>query len=389
VFPISDAAGYRHYGSYAYGRGLRIGEEGKGFEKLLADDPLETLDHTVLDAFVKDLLKNGSQTLAELSGFGGATSTSSSTMLDAILLMQTTNPAAFSRVTRMLKVSDNSQQNIVSVDEYVSKSNPALGPKETRTVLANGLINYFQRSDTPGSTTNPLNASYNIVDIYPGGGLDPVAGDEILYDSMVRMVATDESQFLYVSPSGADGDTQTNVVKLVQQQVVESALDHTIIQDALRGQIEKPRDTIDFANMFDEWGGGGFDDWANSSAGQAFQKLATAFSSNPDDPRLADLYDKLNEVGSSTGNRWDSLFDSDGSEWSNPAQAEEDLNESIAEHMTEWEKTKEDSWVTNEDGWWNKTFGDGEDPPPETYSNQGGNVGPSEEADDADDDADE
>jgi len=385
VFPISDAGGYRHYGSYAYGRGLRIGEEGQGFEKLLAQDPLETLDDTVIDKFVRDILKEGSTKLALLSGFGTATAATGAatpTMLDALMLMQTTNPAAFSRLQRTLKVATDDDKAIVSTAQYIEQKG-ITGSAATRKVMAAGLINYFQREDTPGSTTDPLNAAYNIVDIFPGGGLDPVAGNEILYDSMVRMIATDESKFIYVSPDGKDGDLQTNVVKTVQQQVVESSIDHTIIQDALRGQIEKPRDAIDFANMFDNWGGDG--NWENSAAGQAFQKLATAFSDAPDDPRLADLYDKLNEVGSTQHNRWMEIFDGDADEWHNPAQAQDDLNESVAEHMTDWEEGKATSWPNDETGWYYQTF-KGDAPPEEEdmYTDQGGNVGSSEEVDEGD-----
>ena len=68
VFPISDEGGYKVFGSYAYGRGVSVGEGGS-LEKLLSKDPLEEIDDQIIDNFVRTLLKSGGQELKDNTHF--------------------------------------------------------------------------------------------------------------------------------------------------------------------------------------------------------------------------------------------------------------------------------------------------------------------------------
>ncbi len=301
IFPISDGGGYRVYGSYAYGRGVDIQSE-TGWRKLIGDDPLEELDDAVVDAFVRGVLKSGTDTLT--SQIDKSPNTDTSGMLKALMDLQKTNPAAFSRVLKILKVGtgkklDDGSYEQLSIEEHVkNKLESGRLPKtdEMKNMLAIGLINHFNRDDTPGTYTSPLNAAHSLADIMPGGrksGADPTVGDEVLWDSMVRLAAGDGESFLYVQPEGADGEEQSNVVKIIQQQIVESTMTHFPIQDEYRGQRELPRTVVDFSNMFANWGATG--DWGDTAMGSAFNTLGQVFKGEtPDDPKLAAAYEKAN-----------------------------------------------------------------------------------------------
>lgn len=54
VFPVSDARGYEHFGSFQYGRGLSI-EPGGNYERLMSNDPFRYVDPAQVDAFVRQL----------------------------------------------------------------------------------------------------------------------------------------------------------------------------------------------------------------------------------------------------------------------------------------------------------------------------------------------
>jgi len=291
VFPISDEGGYKVFGSYAYGRGVSVGEGGS-LEKLMSKDPLEEVDDQIIDNFVRALLKNGGQELKDNTHFNNANQKG---MVQAILEMQNTNPAAFTRVMKVLQVKEATGNKVVSVQKILeSKTSGGRVPKEKEMVnlIGNGLINHFMRDDTPGTYTSPTNTAVSLADIMPGKrkGADPTVGDEILWDSMVRLQASDESSFIYVMPEGADGESQSNIVKTVQQQIAENAGISFPIQDEYRGKKEKPRAKIDFEAISQGWG----EDSVLADAIDKFQQWGRAFGGEvPDDPQLAAAFGKL------------------------------------------------------------------------------------------------
>lgn len=303
IFPISDAGGYKHFGSYAYGRGVTLDTSGEGWERLLSQDPLDEVDKDVVDTFVREILKSGSKKITKkiyedaAAGAVGSDGVyrSNSAVVEALMEMQRTNPAAFARAARSLKIKDDDK--VITVQEYIDKY-PEDGRSKagwTQKVLAIGLINHYQRDDTPGSYTTPLNASHNLVDIMPMKGTKPSAGDEILWDSLVRMNAGDPNSFLYVAPTGGDGTLQANVVKMVQQDMIENAATHAQYQGELRGKKEKPRQEFDFRNILADWGIGE-GKWEDTLLGGAVDKFSQIGSANPDDPEIAAALKRVREL---------------------------------------------------------------------------------------------
>ena len=313
VFPISDEGGYQVFGSYAYGRGVSVGENGT-LDQLISKDPLTELDDSIVDGFVRQLLKRGGKAIRENTHLDDG----ENNMIEAIMTMQTDNPSAFTRIMKMLKVKQKEEDGnkVVSVQTIIDgKSGSKVAPSkpELKNLIGLGLINHFNRDDTPGTYTNPLNAARSLADIIPGRskGADPTVGDEVLWDSMVRLQAGDENSFIYVMPEGADGQMQSNVVKTVQQQIAESAGPHFQIQDEYRGKKEKPRANIDFEAIGKGWG----EDSVFRDAIDKFQQWGRAFGGEvPDDPQLAAAFSKLeaakmqvalNQKSLDRGDPWD------------------------------------------------------------------------------------
>ena len=292
IFPISDAGGYRHYGSYAYGRGVTVGVGQKGLEQLLSEDPLEEIDGKVVDEFVSNILKNGSENLRDTV----YNTRNNNNLIKSLMELQSTNPAAWQRATRSLKIRDPNLQDspVTSVEEYMAKyPGQTSSQGETQKLLAIGLINHFQRDDMPGTYTSPLNAAHNLVDIMPSATQDTMAHDEVLWDSLIKMNAGDPSSFIYVAPEGADGTLKSNVVKQVENQMVVNAATSSEYQAELRGKRELPRTTFD-PEVFDNWGADGYSD---SALGQSANTLGQVFSGEtPDDPRLSSLYQRKSNV---------------------------------------------------------------------------------------------
>ena len=302
VFPISDNGGYKVFGSYAYGRGVTVGANGT-LSELMQRDPLEDLDDETIDKFIRELLKRGGKAISELEQFevgayGKPTSGNYNEvgLIEAIMRMQNENPAAFTRIMRTLRVQDSKNKNKENTlqDLLDAKMNGQTVPTEDelKQWIGNGLINHFNRDDTPGTYTSPVNAAHSLVDIMPGKrkGADPTVGDEVLWDSMVRLAAGDSNSFIYVMPEGADGEGQSNVVKTVQQQIAEAAGSHFPIQDEYRGKKEKPRTKVDFDTITQGWG----EDSVFASAVDKFGQWGRAFAGEkPDDPQLAAAFGKL------------------------------------------------------------------------------------------------
>ena len=305
VFPVSDAGGYRHFGSYAYGRGVTVDVSQQGWEMLLSKDPLSEIDSSVVDEFVRGIIRNGANTLANT--VYRPTGSDPHAMVKALLELQKTNPAAFSRATRSLKLYEvNDGVETSKTVEDVLQEREARGIQTSggldQELLAIGLINHFRRDDTPGAFTTPLNASHNLVDIMPGRGTDPSAGDEVLFDSLVKLAAGDPNSFIYVTPEGEDGNIQANVVKQVQNQMIVNSATHFDYQEELRGKRELPRSTFDFNTMFENWGqGDGL--WEDSELGSAYEKLSQVFNGEtPDDPKLKAIYQRLSDINNTLEN---------------------------------------------------------------------------------------
>ena len=304
IFPVSDAGGYKHFGSYAYGRGVSLNTQRPGWQRLVSQDPLEELDGKTVDAFVREILRSGSDDLVAsvFRNTDAGNTNDKHIMVAAVLQLQRDDPAAYARTLRKMYVPDQvEKRKDITLAEYKSKYNPS--KDQEAEMIAYGLINHFMRDDTPGLHTNPINSAHNLVDIMPEvSGAKPTAHDEILWDSMVKMNVGDPNSFLYVAPQGDDGDLLDNVTKQVKNQMFVSASPHAEYQAELRGKRELPRESVDFQNMFSEWGAGKAA-WETTAAGSAFEKLSQVFrGETPDDPELKAAYQRLSDLKNSFEN---------------------------------------------------------------------------------------
>ena len=207
VFPVSDAQGFEHYGSFQYGRGLSI-ESGGNYEQLMASDPLQYLTdaqrETLLNAIVQHDPIQGEAALRQA----------------AQALASNQNPD----VQHMIQYMENTQTN-----------------GDRTTMIANGLRNYIA-SDRDAVNKLPVNnTAYQLADLAPMGQQDTCAcrgaeADLLLaaYMSgtagMVQVVDSDEEAAEWVSAQMQQAavswaDTQSKMRGMAMDQGRRSLLD--------------------------------------------------------------------------------------------------------------------------------------------------------------------
>jgi hypothetical protein len=144
VFPVSDALGYEHYGSYQYGRGLSI-EPGGNYERLMATDPLQYASPAAVEALLHALRSNPDSPELRRQAVVNAGHTIA-------------NDPAFQNgpgAQVALAYQENSQRN-----------------EDRTTQIANGLANYIM-SDRDAVMKLPVNnVAYRLADLGPMGQED-------------------------------------------------------------------------------------------------------------------------------------------------------------------------------------------------------------------------
>lgn len=142
VFPVSDALGYDHYGSFQYGRGLSI-EPGGNYERLMSTDPLQYLSDEQRERFLRELRSN------DTAGRGNRI---------RALFEEFSREPQFSNspgAQAALDYLENDQRN-----------------GDRTTMIANGLRNYVA-SDRDATMKMPVNnVAYQLSDLSPMGQQD-------------------------------------------------------------------------------------------------------------------------------------------------------------------------------------------------------------------------
>jgi hypothetical protein len=141
VFPVSDALGYDHYGSFQYGRGLSI-EPGGNYERLMSTDPLQYLEDSQRERFLRELR-------SPPDGRGGRI---------RALFEEFSRDPRFSNspgAQAALDYLENDQRN-----------------GDRTTMIANGLRNYIA-SERDATMKMPINnVAYQMADLRPMGQQD-------------------------------------------------------------------------------------------------------------------------------------------------------------------------------------------------------------------------
>jgi len=209
VFPVSDAKGFEHYGSFQYGRGLSI-EPGGNYERISARDPLQFLTDAQREAYLRGIVSDS------LEERGRAVAAA------AAALASNSDPSGGDAA--ILHLGENDQRN-----------------GDRTTMIANGLRNYIM-SDRDAVTKLPVNnAAYLLTDLTPMGQQDTCAckgaeSDLLLaaYMSgtagMTQIVSSEEEAVQWVSTQmqqAAVGwaDTQAKMRGMAMEQGRRSLLD--------------------------------------------------------------------------------------------------------------------------------------------------------------------
>ena len=206
VFPVSDAVGYEHYGTYQYGRGLSI-EPGGNYERLMAVDPFQYVDPDLAAAFADAVMRAGS---ANPSNPGVRAA------LDAIASdEQFRNSPGAAIATR-------------TYQEGLAGADPST---DVTANIANGLSNYVM-SDRDAITRLPVsNAAFRLADLNPNLSGDDTcecrgAEADLLLGAYMR--GANEATFATV-------ETPDDAVRWVANQMSLAADSWVLTQNALRG----------------------------------------------------------------------------------------------------------------------------------------------------------
>ena len=209
VFPVSDAKGFEHYGSFQYGRGLSI-EPGGNYERISARDPLQFLTDAQREAYLRGIVSDS------LEERGRAVAAA------AAALASNSDPSGGDAA--ILHLGENDQRN-----------------GDRTTMIANGLRNYIM-SDRDAVTKLPVNnAAYLLTDLTPMGQQDTCAckgaeADLLLAaymagtQGMTQIVSSEEEAGQWVSAQmeqAAVGwaDTQSKLRGMALEQGRRSLLD--------------------------------------------------------------------------------------------------------------------------------------------------------------------
>jgi hypothetical protein len=207
VFPVSDALGYEHFGTYQYGRGLSI-EPGGNYQRLMALDPFQYVDPTLVDSFVRRLIRAGGNRNAEAVR------------------------AVLTEVARGLESSGEPGADIL-IRRF---SEISTSPTEDRTaMIASGMANYIFSDRDSVSKLPVSNAAFLLSDIRPTTGVADSCecrGAEADLILGALMVGTDTTTFVGVENSN------TAAAQWTKEQMLVASDGWAAAQAAMRGQFD-------------------------------------------------------------------------------------------------------------------------------------------------------
>jgi hypothetical protein len=288
VFPISDDAGYEHYGAHAYGRGLDISPGGT-MQELHEQDPIGSVDPAAVEAVVNSILGRRNET--------NATYGANIAELGAkILEMEAAAPGTIAGAQIFQPIWA----------DYLAASTEAARSQ----VLQRGLMNVFEQGTGIPLRQTVTNSAFGLADLIPDYGIEGGAtsigrafndSDLHVADSFLRLEAFDPDNYLMigsVEPGGAD--VGARVAEWVSSEMAAKAADWAMSQAALRGRTEVPAALADFSSigegfMDSSWGTIFRDDHAPSSAMEG--SLAA----------LSQVGDDFTAAHKASTNMWDNL----------------------------------------------------------------------------------
>jgi len=210
VFPVSDAVGYEHYGTYQYGRGLSI-EPGGNYETLMGTDPFQYVDPALAYEFVSAVRVSGTGN-AET---GPALSANATRVLDAIA----TDPQFL-----------NSPGADIAIREWREANPDADVSTRSTAMIAGGLANYIMSSRDAITHLPVSNVAFRLSDLTPFEENDVCACRGAEADLLLGAYMSGASASTFVSVDAPDQASQW-----VSQQMVLASDSWLLAQSAMRG----------------------------------------------------------------------------------------------------------------------------------------------------------
>jgi len=212
VFPVSDAVGYEHYGTYQYGRGLSI-EPGGNYETLMGTDPFQYVDPDLAYAFANAVRREGAPTGADGSPVLGR---------DAWAALRAI-------------ASDEEFAHSPGADIAIRvfrEDNPDSDQTESTAMIASGLANYVMSSRDAITHLPVSNVAFRLADLNPNiTGEDTCVCRGAEADLLIAAYMSGSSATTFVSVENAPDQAS----RWVSQQMVLAADSWTLSQNALRG----------------------------------------------------------------------------------------------------------------------------------------------------------
>ena len=216
VYPVSDARGYDHYGTYQYGRGLSI-EEGGNYQRLMSLDPFQYVDPALADRYVTALQS--------------ARGNSESEAISQVL----------SEVAAQLQ---NARGSSPVADAFILQfRNDGIEAGETgeeTAMIAVGLRNYVMSNRDSVTKLPVANAAFLLADLQPFDRLEACDCRGAEADlSLAAYVAGAETNTFVSIGDEAGSPTSDNVAQnWVKQQMLLAADSWVLSQAALRGMSQ-------------------------------------------------------------------------------------------------------------------------------------------------------
>ena len=219
VYPVSDALGYEHYGSFQYGRGLSI-EPGGNYERLMSTDPLQFATDAQREAFLRALRSNPNNPAQRIAAIRQSLTSIAS------------DPAFVNGPGAQVALDylENSQRN-----------------GDRTTMIANGLRNYIL-SDRDAVMKLPVNnVAYRLADLSPLGEQDTCVCRGAEADLLLAAYMAGSTNFVAVQ-------TVDEVSEWVSSQMIQASAAWSDAQSKMRGMaLESGRRSI--LDTVDGWQG--------------------------------------------------------------------------------------------------------------------------------------
>lgn len=204
VFPVSDALGYEHYGTYQYGRGLSI-EPGGNYQTLMSTDPFQYVDPDDAYRFAEAVRRRGRVDDDEVRG----------------VLQEIAGSEGFA----------NSPGAEIAIRIFRESGGSSDGSTDPTTMIAAGLANYVM-SDRDAITHLPVsNTAFRLTDLNPnmtGDDTCECRGAEADLLLAAYMQGANEATFTTV-------ESPDEATQWVANQVTLAADSWVLAQQAMRG----------------------------------------------------------------------------------------------------------------------------------------------------------